>query len=108
METVYLSPNDPNFFEEYTVEVRNDKQGWIDKLRELREQVLSGNLERDFSISGPWITSLRFDQHLFYPLLCLQDRDANGKKQLVNKDTNEPLIMSAVREPEGASSVAKP
>ena len=92
METVYLSPNDPNFFEEYTVEVRNDRQEWIDKLHELREQILSGNLERDFSIYGSWITSLRFDQHLFYPLLCLQDRNANGKKQLVDKDTNEPLI----------------
>lgn len=92
METVYLSPNDPNFFEEYTVEVRNDKQEWIDKLHELREQILSGNLERDFSIYGTWITSFRFDRHLFYPLLCLQERDANGKKLLVNKDTNEPLI----------------
>lgn len=92
METVYLSPNDPNFFEEYTVEVRNDKQEWIDKLHELREQILSGNLERDFTIYGPWITSFRFDQHLFYPLLCLQDRDDHDKKQLVDKDTNEPLI----------------
>ena len=92
METVYLSPNDPNFFEEYTVEVRNDKQEWIDKLHELREQILSGNLERDFTIYGTWITSLRFDRHLFYPLLCLQDKDAYGKKQLVDKDTNEPLI----------------
>ena len=92
METVYLSPNDPNFFEEYTVEVRNDKQEWIDKLHELREQILSGNLERDFSIYGTWITSFRFDRHLFYPLLCLQERDANGKKLLVDKDTNEPLI----------------
>lgn len=92
METVYLSPSDPNFFEEYTVEVRNDKQEWIDKLHELREQIKSGNLERDFSIYGTWITSLRFDQHLFYPLLCLQNRDANGMSQLVDKDTNEPLI----------------
>lgn len=92
METVYLSPSDPNFFEEYSVEVRNDRQEWIDKLHELREQILSGNLERDFTIYGTWITSLRFDQHLFYPLLCLQDKDANGKKMLVDKDTNEPLI----------------
>ncbi|MBR6198119.1 MAG: DEAD/DEAH box helicase family protein [Bacteroidaceae bacterium] len=92
METVYLSPNDPNFFEEYTVEVRNDQQEWIEKLHELREQILSGNLERDFSIYGTWITSLRFDQHLFYPLLCLQDKDANGKKLLEDKDNSEPLI----------------
>jgi hypothetical protein len=92
METVYLLPSDQNFFKEYNVEVRNDQPNWIDKLRELRETISSGNLERDFSIYGPWITSFRFDRHLFYPLLCLQDRDGNGRKMLVDKDTNEPLI----------------
>lgn len=92
METVYLSPDDSNFFKEYKVEVRNDKQEWIDKLHELREQISSRNLERDFSIYGTWITSFRFDRHLFYPLLCLWDKDDNGKKQLVDQDTNEPLI----------------
>ncbi len=92
METVELSPNDPNFFEEYKVEVRNDQSAWIEKLKELREQILSGNLERDFSIYGSWITSFHFDHHLFYPLLCLRDKDSNGKKLLVDKNTNEPLI----------------
>ena len=46
METVYVNSNDPNFFEEYNVEVRQDQEEWIDKLRELREQILSGNGER--------------------------------------------------------------
>ena len=92
METVFLSPNDPNFFNEYTVEVRNDKKEWIEKLHELGEQIRSGNLERDYSIYGTWITSLRFDQHLFYPLLCLREKDSNGKKTLQDPHTNEPLI----------------
>ena len=39
METVYVNANDPNFFEEYNVEVRQDQEEWIDKLRELREQI---------------------------------------------------------------------
>ena len=43
------------------------------------------------------------DQHLFYPLLCLQDRDANGKKQLVDKDTNEPLITEGFPRPEDSA-----
>ena len=69
METVYIDQNDPNFFDEYTVEVRNDQQEWIDKLMELREQIISGNLERDYQINGQWLQALRFDQHLFYPIL---------------------------------------
>lgn len=39
METVYLDKDDPNFFEQYTVEVRQDKDDWIKRLKELREQI---------------------------------------------------------------------
>ncbi len=92
METVYLDPSDPNFFDEYTIEVRNDKKEWIEKLKELREQILSRNLESDYQISGEWLQALRFDQHLFYPILCLREKDANGKKVMVDPDTNEPFV----------------
>ena len=92
MESVYIDANDPNFFDEYTIEVRQDQEEWIEKLRELREQILSGNLERDFSIYSRWIQALRFDRHLYYPLLCLRDKDSNGRKILQDQYTNEPLI----------------
>lgn len=92
MESVYIDVNDPNFFDEYTVEVRQDQEEWIEKLRELREQIISGNLERDFSIYSRWIQALRFDRHLYYPLLCLRDKDSNGRKILQDEYTNEPLI----------------
>ena len=92
METVYIDANDPNFFTEYTIEVRKDKQAWIDKLKELKEQISSGNYEQDFAIEAPWIMAMRFDQHLYYPLLCLKERDANGNKILQDPNTNEPMI----------------
>lgn len=92
METVYIDTNDPNFFEEYMVEVRNDKEEWIAKLQELCEQIKSGNLEQDFSIYGEWIKALKFDRHLYYPILCLRDRDANGRRFLQDENTNEPLV----------------
>ena len=92
METVYVNSNDPNFFEEYNVEVRQDQEEWIAKLRELREQILSGNMESDFQINGQWVQALRFDRHLYFPLLCLKDRDDRGKKIMVDENTNEPLI----------------
>jgi len=93
METVWLDPNNPNFFTEYTVEVRKDRQEWIDKLKKLREQITSGHLESDFSIDTLGIIqALRFDRHLYYPLLCLREKDSNGKKVLQDANTNEPLI----------------
>jgi hypothetical protein len=92
METVYLSPNDPNFFEEYAVEVRSDQAAWIEKLKELREQIISGNFERDFQINSLWIQALRFDKHLFFPLLCLRDKNEQGHRELIDPNTNEPLI----------------
>ena len=87
-----MNANDPNFFEEYNVEVRQDQEEWIAKLRELREQILSGNMESDFQINGQWVQALRFDRHLYFPLLCLRDRDDRGKKIMVDENTNEPLI----------------
>lgn len=108
METVYIDDNDPNFFEEYTVEVRRDQQEWIDKLHELSEQIRSGNLVSDFAIQAPWIQAMRFDQHLYYPLLCLTEKDLNGNKVLVDKDTNEPLIkVSPVALNTGESTFVK-
>ena len=35
---------------------------------------------------------MRFDRHLFYPVLCLRDKDQNGKKLLQDENTNEPLV----------------
>ena len=92
METVYLEPNDANFFDEYTVEVRSDQHDWIMKLEELRKLIENGSLDSNFSIYGNWIQALRFDRHIYYPLLCLKEKDSNNKKILQDKDTNEPLI----------------
>lgn len=90
--SIEISTDDPNFFAEYTVEVRNDKKEWIDKLNELREAITSGHLEGDFQINGKWMQAMRFDRHLFYPILCLKDKDANGKKLFLDENTNEPLV----------------
>ena len=92
METVYINRNDPNFFDEYTVEVRRDKQDWIERLLELKESIDSRSLADDFAIEAPWIQALRFDRHLYYPLLCLTEKDRYGNRVLLDEDTNEPLI----------------
>jgi len=92
MEVVYINPGDANFFDKYTVEVRNDQQQWIEQLKKLREQILSKTLESEFYIYDNWIRALHFDRHLYYPLLCLREKDDNGNKYLLDKDTNEPLI----------------
>ena len=92
LETIWLSPSDPNFFDEYAVEVRNDQKDWIEKLNELREAITSGHLESDFQINGQWMQAMCFDRHLFYPILCLKDKDANGRRLFLDENTNEPLV----------------
>jgi hypothetical protein len=101
LETVYLSEDDNNFFDEYTVEVRKDKEEWIERLRELAENFKTS---ADMSIYRNWIKSLRFDQHLYYPLLCLNPKNEVGKNVLVDSENNEPLIkVSPIALNEGES-----
>ena len=61
-------------------------------MNELREAIKSEELESDFQINGKWMYAMRFDRHLFYPILCLKDKDANGKKLFLDENTNEPLV----------------
>ena len=108
MQTVYIDADDPNFFEEYTVEVRRDKEAWIEKLKELSEQIQSGHFEQDFAVEAQWIQALHFDRHIYYPLLCLTEKDSTGKRVLVDRDTNEPLIkISPVALNAGESTFVK-
>ena len=108
MQTVYIDADDPNFFEEYTVEVRRDKEAWIEKLKELSEQIQSGHFEQDFAVEAQWIQALHFDRHIYYPLLCLTEKDSTGKRVLVDRYTNEPLIkISPVALNAGESTFVK-
>ncbi len=101
LETVYISEDNENFFNEYTVEVRKDKEEWIERLRELAKNFKTSG---DASIYRNWIKSIRFDQHLYYPLLCLNPKNEVGKNVLVDNENNEPLIkVSPVALNEGES-----
>ena len=92
METVYVDSKDPNFFEKYTIEVRQDQKLWIANLQKLSELIASGKFNNDFGIYNSWIRALHFDRHLYLPLLCLNEKDALGRKILKDPYSNEPLI----------------
>lgn len=101
LETVYISEDDPNFFDQYTVEVRKDKEEWIERLRDLAKNFKTSC---DMPIFRNWIKSLRFDQHLYYPLLCLNPKNEVGRNVLVDSESNEPLIkVSPIALNEGES-----
>lgn len=92
MEVVELTADDPNYISEYVVEVRRDQEAVIEKLRELKEKIESGNLEKDFMIEPKVFEALVFDRHLYKPLMYLLDKDKNGHRPYVDEETDEKLV----------------
>ncbi|MGI6224450.1 MAG: hypothetical protein ACOYJG_12745 [Prevotella sp.] len=108
LETAYLTADDANFFDHYTVEVSPEKTEWIELLKELSKQITSGSMPAEFLIYSDFIKALRTDQHLYYPLMCLREKDANHKEVLRDDDAGEPLIkISPVALNEGESNFVK-
>jgi len=68
LEYQELTPDDPNFFNDYRILVEKSRQDVIDKLMEIKEAVESGELR---SIEYQRLSSIMFGQHLYQPLLYL-------------------------------------
>jgi len=68
LEYQELTPDDPNFFNEYHVLVERSQQDIIAKLEEIKQVIESGQL-RDVEYQN--LRSLMFSQHLYQPLLYL-------------------------------------
>ena len=63
-----LTPNDPNFFEEYHILVEKSQEDVIAKLEEIKTLIETKKL-RDVEYQG--LMSIMFSQHLYQPLLYL-------------------------------------
>ncbi|HRN51119.1 MAG TPA: DEAD/DEAH box helicase family protein [Anaerolineales bacterium] len=63
-----LSPDDPNFFAEYSIQVEKSRQDIIKVLTEIKQAVETGHFR---SIEYQRFASIMFGQHLYQPLLYM-------------------------------------
>lgn len=73
METIELTPDHPNFIQEYEVEIEQSQNRIIENLEELVQLVKKGSLEKEFEI-GQHFTAFEFLKHLYRPLLYLDEK----------------------------------
>lgn len=72
LEYVEICEDDPNFFAEYNVSVKETETDFIDKLRRLAEVIASGDL-KDIDLGCGY--AFYFDKHLYNPILSIQNND---------------------------------
>lgn len=74
-----LTENDPNFIDEYTIEVSHKHENWIKRIEQLAEELNEGKFmqqKEDRSIEGNGrngITALQCDNHLFNPIFYINN-----------------------------------
>lgn len=75
----FLSENDPNFIDEYTIEVSRKRDKWIERINAIADALKDGSFmgkKKDFPVEGSgWngVTALQCDQHLFNPIFYINN-----------------------------------
>lgn len=72
LEYVEIDEDDPNFFAEYNVSVKETEVNFIDKLHALSVAIASGEL-KDIDLGCGY--AFYFDKHLYNPILSVQNND---------------------------------
>ncbi|HRK83922.1 MAG TPA: DEAD/DEAH box helicase family protein [Saprospiraceae bacterium] len=73
LEVKTLEPGDPNFIEEYQLFVERSQKDIIENLHKLKMALAQGTMEQEVRI-GPDFSAFEFLQHLYKPLLYIQDK----------------------------------
>jgi len=93
VEKVVISDDDSNFIQKYTVQVREDKTDEIDRIHKLVEKIEAGTMEaHEMLTHEEWFQGIRFDKHLYMPLLYMTDKDDNGQKPYVDRVSGMPWL----------------
>ena len=69
LEARELTPDDPNFVEQYRVLIDKSLEEVAQKLRDLKDAIEAGELKE---VSWGQLHALVFDRHLYYPLLYIK------------------------------------
>lgn len=99
METVELTPNHPNFFEFYRVEIEKSRQDIIDKVKRLGELLKSAPSTAVSEKIIPGFTAFQFLNHLYKPLLYLDKRGLNDLIRVspVSLETSEKQFIEDLK-----------
>ena len=92
METIELTPDHPNFTQEYEVEIEQSQKRIIENLQELVVLIKKGSLEKEFEI-GQHFTAFEFLQHLYRPLLYLDEKKYKNLIRISPVALNEGEIL---------------
>lgn len=86
----FLSPDDPNFIEEYDIEVSRKQDKWIKHILDIQEALKNGTFVDSMDVQGTnvpttSVTALQLDNHLFNPIFAMgnafakdQDKEKKG------------------------------
>lgn len=84
-ELIIFDQNDPNMVNEYKFFIDDSKIDIIERINQLKETIEKGELKPlEFKFSG--ITGFNWDNHLYQPLISIQDSNIKMTPVELNKD----------------------
>jgi uncharacterized protein YehS (DUF1456 family) len=78
-----LTKEDPNFIREYEIAVSKTKDNWINALQNIEKEVRKGTLNGLRRIENENFEALYFAQHLFNPMMYLNEHYKPGENEVV-------------------------
>ena len=78
-----LTKEDPNFVREYEIAVSKTKENWINALQNIEKEVRKGTLNGLRRIENENFEALYFAQHLFNPVIYLNEHYKPGENEVV-------------------------
>lgn len=85
-----LLPDDPNFIEEYRFLIEESQQAIINKLRELKQQIETGQLKE--AEIGSMFRAIQFGNHLYEPLIYLKSKQVEISPVALNEGERDFVL----------------
>lgn len=84
-----LTDNDPNFVQEYDVEVSRKQENWIGHIQDICDALKKGDFTHDINVAGnhfEGVTALQYARHLYNPIFYMNNSFAKNMDRKQNCD----------------------
>lgn len=85
-----LTPDDPNFIEEYRFLIEESQEAIIKKLQEIKQQIAEGQLEG--AEVGTIFRAIKFGNHLYEPLIYLKSKNVEITPVALNEGERDFVL----------------